>query len=172
MIWSESNKDFMPFKYQYNSFQSYVFQHPDLLFSTFKTDWFDKLSLMSNSFHCWRTGCGCCFVLFFSPLFLSIVLIKTNWIELMALRPRITVLPSQPCSSLKWDKSSVPCNQTSKKATRQRSQLPCLLLLWWAHYHFSIKSTNNNLAWKSRQRLVWTHEIEASLDVTAVVIPM
>lgn len=164
MIWFESNKDFMPFKYQYNSFQSYVFQRHDLIFSTCKADWFDKLSLMSNSFHCWRTGWGCCFF-----LFLSIALIKTNWIELMVLRPRITVLPSQSCSSLKWDKSSVPCNQTSKKSTRQ---LPCLLLLLWAHYHISIKFTNNNLAWKSRRRLVWTQENVVALDVTVVVVPI
>lgn len=63
-IWFESNRDFMPFKYQYNSFQSYVFQRLDLIFSTYKAGWFDKLSLMSNSFHCWRTLWGCCFFFF------------------------------------------------------------------------------------------------------------
>ena len=141
MIWFESNRDFMLFKYHYNSFQSYVSQRLDLIFSTYKAGWFDKLSLMSNSFHCWTTLWGCCFF-----LFLSIALIKTNWIELMVPSPRITVLPSQSCSSLKWDKSSVPCNQTWKKSTHQRSHLPCLLLLSWAHYHISIRFTNNNLA--------------------------
>lgn len=141
MIWFESNRDFMPFKYQYNSFHSYVFQRLDLIFSTYKAGWFDKLSLVSNSFHCWRTLWGCCFF-----LFLSIALIKTNWIELMVPSPWITVLPSQSCSSLKWDKSSVPCNQTSKKVNTTKEPLPCLLLLLWAHYHISIKFTNNNLA--------------------------
>lgn len=141
VIWFVSNRDFMPFKYQYNSLPLYVFQRLDLIFSTYKAGWFDKLSLMSNSFHCWRTLWGCCFF-----LCLFTVLIKTNWIELMVLSPRITVLPSQSCSSLKLDKSSVPCNQTWKKSTRQRSHLLCLLLLLWACYHISIKFTNNNLA--------------------------
>ena len=145
MIWFESNRDFMPFKYQYSSFQSYVFQLHDLIFSTYKAGWFDKLSLMSNSFHCWGTLWGCCFF-----LFLSIELIKTNWIELMVPSSRITVLPSPSCSSLKWDKSSVPCNHTWKKVNTPKEPLPCLLLLLWAYYHICIKFSNNNLVQKSR----------------------
>lgn len=140
MIWFESNRDFMPFKYQYNSFQSYVFQRLDLIFSTYKSGWFDKLSLMSNSFH-WRTQWGCCFF-----LILSIELIKTNWIELM--------VPELQCNHLSpahpWNETNQVCRviRHEKKSTRQRSYLPCLLL---AHYPISIKFTNNNLAelaWK------------------------
>lgn len=126
------------------------------------------------SFHSWVihfiVGGPCEVVVFF--LFLSIVLIKTNWIELMVPSPRITVLPSQSCSSLKWDKSSVPRNQTwkKKKSTRQRSHLPCLLLLLRAHYHIFIGFTNNNVALKRRQRVVWTKVNLVALDVTMVVI--
>lgn len=133
VIWFESNRDFMPFKYQYNSFQSYVFPCLDLIFSTYKAGWFDKLSLMSNSFHCWRTLWGCCFF-----LFLSIALIKTNWIELMVPSPRITVLPFQSCSSLKWDKSSVPCNQTWKKVNTPKKSSPLFVVIVvsaLSHFH-------------------------------------
>lgn len=129
MIWFESNRDFMPFKYQYNSFQSYVFQRLDLLFSTYKSGWFDKLSLMSNSFH-WRSQWGCCFF-----LILSIELIKTNWIELMVPSPWIAVQPSRSCSSLKWDKSSVPCNQTWKKVNTPKKLSPLFVVSTLSHFH-------------------------------------
>lgn len=41
---------------------------PDLIFPTYKSVWYDKLSLMSNSFHCWGSLWGCCCLFFFFAL--------------------------------------------------------------------------------------------------------
>lgn len=89
---------------------------------------------------------------------------------MMVERPQITALQSQSSSSLKRDKSSMLCNQASaKKSKHQGTRLHCLLLLSQAHYQVSI-THNNNLAWKSRGRLVWTQRNEVAFDVTTVVL--
>lgn len=128
------------FKYQYNSFHSYVF-HVKLA---------DLISFHSWVIHFTVGGPAevVVVVFFFFFLFLSIVLIKTNWIELMVPRPQITALPSQSCSSLKWDKSSVLCNQTSTKSqpVKEAGSLVC------CYCHGRI------IAFPSRSQIITWHE--------------
>lgn len=139
--WSDFNRAvlFMPLKVEPVSAVST--SACDLIIWRIKADWFDKPSLTSNSFQCWRTRRGCCF--FFFPSHLSIVLITTNWIEEMVQTssppppplPQISERPSRPGLSLKWVKSSVQCNQRTWKS---KEPTPFLAIVAKGHYQLPV----------------------------------